>query len=156
MVTGGLGFIGSNFVRMLLGRKDAAVAQAVGFVFVFLFYFAALIFGMQLASSVIEEKQSRIVEIIAAAIPLTFLVTWWLLPFKTMNAIAGRHLDMDFSAWTISGLMVVAGTTWVIVYNADVVLGLGPLRSRRSVLARAANQVLDELVGRRRAGERAA
>ncbi len=38
--------------------------------FVFLFYIAALIFGMQLASSVIEEKQSRIVEIIAAAIPL--------------------------------------------------------------------------------------
>ena len=32
---------------------------------------------------------------------------------------------MDFSAWTISGLMVVAGITWVIVYNADVVLGLG-------------------------------
>jgi putative ABC transport system permease protein len=53
------------------------------------------------------------------------LVTWWLLPFKTMNEIAGRHLDMDFSAWTISGLMVVAGITWVIVYNADVVLGLG-------------------------------
>jgi putative ABC transport system permease protein len=42
-----------------------------------------------------------------------------------MNAIAGRRLDMDFSAWTISGLMVVAGVTWVIVYNADVVLGLG-------------------------------
>ncbi len=40
----------------------------------FLFYFAALIFGMQLASSVIEEKQSRIVEIIAAAIPLRHLL----------------------------------------------------------------------------------
>ena len=50
------------------------MAQAVGFVFVFLFYFAALIFGMQLASSVIEEKQSRIVEIIAAAIPLRHLL----------------------------------------------------------------------------------
>lgn len=35
-------------------------------------------------------------------------------------------------------------------------LGLGPLRSRRSVLARAAHQVLDELVGGRRAAERAA
>ena len=54
--------------------EKAAVAQAVGFVFVFLFYFAALIFGMQLASSVIEEKQSRIVEIIAAAIPLRHLL----------------------------------------------------------------------------------
>ncbi len=54
--------------------ERAAVAQAVGFVFVFLFYIAALIFGMQLASSVIEEKQSRIVEIIAAAIPLRHLL----------------------------------------------------------------------------------
>jgi len=53
------------------------------------------------------------------------LVTWWLLPFETMNAIAGRRLDMDFSAWTVSGLMVVAGITWVIVYNADIVLGVG-------------------------------
>lgn len=54
--------------------EKAAVAEAVGFVFVFLFYFAALVFGMQLASSVIEEKQSRIVEIIAAAIPLRHLL----------------------------------------------------------------------------------
>ena len=54
--------------------ERAAVAQAVGFAFVFLFYLAALIFGMQLASSVIEEKQSRIVEIIAAAIPLRHLL----------------------------------------------------------------------------------
>ena len=52
------------------------------------------------------------------------LVAWWLLPFETMSAIAGRDLDMDFSAWVISGLMVVAGATWLIVYNADVVLGL--------------------------------
>ena len=54
--------------------EKAAVADAVGFVFVFLFYIAALVFGMQLASSVIEEKQSRIVEIIAAAIPLRHLL----------------------------------------------------------------------------------
>lgn len=54
--------------------ERAGLAEAVGFVFVFLFYFAALVFGMQLASSVIEEKQSRIVEIIAAAIPLRHLL----------------------------------------------------------------------------------
>jgi ABC-2 type transport system permease protein len=58
-------------------RGDAerpGLAEAEGFAFVFLFYIAALIFGMQLASSVIEEKQSRIVEIIAAAIPLRHLL----------------------------------------------------------------------------------
>ena len=39
------------------------------------------------------------------------LLAWWLLPFETMNAIAGRDLSMDFSAWIVSGLMVVAGAT---------------------------------------------
>ncbi|GAA1435533.1 ABC transporter permease [Mycobacterium cookii] len=64
--------VGTEFLRG--DAERAAVAEAVGFVFVFLFYFAALVFGMQLASSVIEEKQSRIVEIIAAAIPLRHLL----------------------------------------------------------------------------------
>ena len=64
-------------VSTSLQRGDAeraAVAEIVGFAFVFLFYLAALLFGMQLANSVIEEKQSRIVEIIAAAIPLRHLL----------------------------------------------------------------------------------
>ncbi|RYB93107.1 ABC transporter permease [Nocardioides oleivorans] len=64
--------VSTDFLRG--DAEKANVAEAVGFVFVFLFYFAALIFGMQLASSVIEEKQSRIVEIIAAAIPLRHLL----------------------------------------------------------------------------------
>jgi len=64
--------VSTDFLRG--DAEKAGVAEAVGFVFVFLFYFAALTFGMQLASSVIEEKQSRIVEIIAAAIPLRHLL----------------------------------------------------------------------------------
>lgn len=43
--------------------KGAGVAMAV------LFYMSAMLFGMTLASSVVEEKQSRIAEIIAASIP---------------------------------------------------------------------------------------
>ena len=67
------------------------------------------------------------------------LLVWWLLPFDTMNAITGRELKMDFSAWIVSGLMVVAGATWLIVYNADVLLGaamrgLGRIRALAPVL----------------------
>lgn len=54
--------------------QRAELAAAVGFVFAFLFYLAALLFGMSLASSVVEEKQSRIVEIIATAVPLRQLL----------------------------------------------------------------------------------
>jgi ABC-2 type transport system permease protein len=56
---------------------DAArsqLEQVVGFAFVMLFYVTTLIFGMTLAGSVVEEKQSRIVEIIAAAIPVRQLL----------------------------------------------------------------------------------
>ena len=44
-------------------------------------------------------------------------------PSTSMSAIAGRDLSMDFSAWVVSGLMLVAGSTWLIVYNADLLLG---------------------------------
>lgn len=56
---------------------DAAESEfrgLLGFVFAFLFYIASIMFGMTLAQSVIEEKQSRIVEIMAAAIPLRQLL----------------------------------------------------------------------------------
>ena len=61
--------------RFLVGDAErAGLAQAVGFVMAFLFYLAALLFGMQIASSVVEEKQSRIVEIIATSIPVRQLL----------------------------------------------------------------------------------
>ncbi len=42
-------------------------------------------------------------------------------------------LKMDFSTWIASGLMVVVGAVWTIVYNADLVLALrhGGLRPDR-------------------------
>jgi putative ABC transport system permease protein len=52
------------------------------------------------------------------------LVVWWLLPFDWTQAIAGKELSVDFSIWIVSGLIVVAGSTWLIIYNADLLLGL--------------------------------
>lgn len=61
--------------QFLVGDAErSGIAQAVGFVMAFLFYMAALIFGMQIANSVVEEKQSRIVEIIATSIPVRHLL----------------------------------------------------------------------------------
>lgn len=50
------------------------VRYIVGFAFAFLFYITALTFGMAIAQSVVEEKQSRVVEILAAAIPVRQLL----------------------------------------------------------------------------------
>ena len=56
------------------GTTNEGVQLIAGFVFAFLFYLAAILFGYAIANSVVEEKQSRIVEILAAAIPLRQLL----------------------------------------------------------------------------------
>lgn len=48
----------------------ATAASIAGFIFAFLFYMAAIMFGMTIANSVLEEKQNRVVEILATAIPI--------------------------------------------------------------------------------------
>ena len=67
-----------------------------------------------------------------------FIVTVLMLPWSVWEAVFG-DLAMDFSTWIASGLMVVIGAVWVIVYNADVLLGLvmrtlGHVRSLAPVL----------------------
>ena len=60
---------GSTVEQRLLD-EDAlpeAVKYIVTFVFAFLFYLTALTFGIAIAQSVVEEKQSRVVEILARA-----------------------------------------------------------------------------------------
>ncbi|MGH3353838.1 MAG: ABC transporter permease [Nocardioides sp.] len=51
-----------------------AIRYVVGYALAIVFYFASIMFGMTLANSVVEEKQSRIVEMIAAAVPLRQLL----------------------------------------------------------------------------------
>lgn len=56
------------------GIPGEAMRYISALVFGFLFYFAAMLFGYAVANSVVEEKQSRIVEILAAAIPIRQLL----------------------------------------------------------------------------------
>ncbi|MGI8947794.1 MAG: ABC transporter permease [Ornithinimicrobium sp.] len=59
------------------GRDDdeQLVRVVAGIAFGLLFYMASLLFGLSIAQSVVEEKQSRIVEILTAAIPVRALLT---------------------------------------------------------------------------------
>lgn len=62
-------------VRQLDGDEELSeLRDILGFALAFMFYLASIIFGMTLAQSVTEEKQSRIVEMIAAAVPLRQLL----------------------------------------------------------------------------------
>ncbi|WP_418907401.1 ABC transporter permease [Glutamicibacter endophyticus] len=62
-------------VAQLHGDADrSSMVRAMALIFSFLFYMASLMFGMPIANSVIEEKQNRVVEILASAIPLRQLL----------------------------------------------------------------------------------
>ncbi|MEO6997268.1 MAG: ABC transporter permease, partial [Terracoccus sp.] len=51
-------------------QDDSLFIKLASLAFSLLFFMAAILFGQQIAASVVEEKQSRLVEIIATAIPL--------------------------------------------------------------------------------------
>ena len=50
--------------------RDTAASFVLRYVFAMLFYMAAIMFGTAIANSVLEEKQNRVVEILATAIPV--------------------------------------------------------------------------------------
>lgn len=67
---------GSTVTPVLLegSQERNSMAMVMGFIFSFLFYMSAMIFGMPIANSVVEEKQNRVVEILATAIPIRQLL----------------------------------------------------------------------------------
>lgn len=60
--------------KVLSGDDHSFAAMMIGLVFAMVFYMAVLLFGQMIAMSVVEEKQNRIVEIIATAIPTSQLL----------------------------------------------------------------------------------
>ena len=56
------------------GDLDGGLRYVLAFAFAFLFYITAIVFGLSIAQSVIEEKQSRVVEILAATLPVRQLL----------------------------------------------------------------------------------
>src|SRR6478609_10203272 len=78
--------------------------QAATFAFALLFFMGALMFGQQIAASVVEEKQSRLVEIIATAIPLRAL-------------LAGKVVGNAVIA--LAQVVLIAGVGLVVVSFTD-------------------------------------
>lgn len=62
-------------VRLLdPGAVDPFVRFLVPFAFAMVFFFTSLTFGLQIAQSVTEEKQTRVVEILVATVPVRVLL----------------------------------------------------------------------------------
>lgn len=86
-----------------------ALVAILGIVFALLFYMSALMFGMSIASSVVEEKQSRIVEILAAAIPVRQL-------------LVGKVLGNTVLAFGQLALIIAVGLIGLTFTDLDILL----------------------------------
>lgn len=63
-------------VELLEPRAEGTMPpELLALLFAFLFYLSVLTFGTSIAQSVVEEKQSRVVELLVAAIPVRWLLT---------------------------------------------------------------------------------
>ncbi|MBM6401701.1 ABC transporter permease [Phycicoccus sonneratiae] len=110
---------GSTVTTSLLtgDAERAGLASGIAFAFAFLFYIATLTFGITLANSVVEEKQSRIVEIIATSIPVRQLLVGKIIGNSAL-AIAQMVL---FAAVGLVGLSLTPYSSFVTAVSGPVV-----------------------------------
>lgn len=93
---------------------NAGLREIAAFVFVLLFYITALTFGMGIAVSVTQEKESRVVEILAAAVPIRALL--W-----------GKVLGSSVLAIGQTVVLAVVGVSALLATgNTEALTVLGP------------------------------
>ena len=126
--------------------KDAGLRKLASFLFVLVFYVTALGFGMTIAQSVTQEKESRVVEILAAAVPIRALL-WGKIAGNTVLAVAQVLLTVAAGAIAMvatgrgDDLRVVGPAMgWYVIF---FVLGFVALASLWSVAGSLASRQQD-------------
>lgn len=114
--------LATDALRAEADPEGKAVRIIAGIVFAALFYMASLMFGMGIASSVVEEKQSRIIEILATAIPVRELLIGKVLG-NTVLALAQMILfvgvaliGVSFTPYRSMLLALAGPSVWFLVY----------------------------------------
>lgn len=93
--------------------EDADAKGSVAFAFALLFLFTALGFGMSIAQSVVQEKESRVVEILAAAVPVR-------------QMLVGKIVGNTVLALAQIVLLVSVGAIMLLVTGReDLLVGVG-------------------------------
>lgn len=134
-------------IRVLDGDADrAGLAQAVGMALALLFYLASFIFGLALANSVVEEKSSRIVEIITTKISVRELLAGKVmgnlaLAFAQMVLFIGVGLvGLAFTEYDRFLPAVSGAVGWFVVF---FVIGFGLLACLWAVAGALASRTED-------------
>lgn len=139
---------GSNVGRRLLdpNAAESGARSAVAFAFALVFLMTALGFGMTIASSITQEKESRVVEILAAAIPIRALL-WGKIAGNTLLALGQVVM---FAIVGVVGMVLtgraelLAGISLAVVwYVAFFVLGFVALAALWSVAGSLASRQQD-------------
>ena len=98
------------------------LADLLGFGMAFLFYISSLLFGIALANSVVEEKQSRLVEILASTISVRQLLAGKIIG-STILAIgqllligAVAVVGLSFTDFSVALPAVTGGIAWFVVF----------------------------------------
>lgn len=147
--------------QLLTNTSDrAAIAQIAGLAFAVLFFITALTFGLQIATSVVEEKASRVVEIIASSISVRALLVGkvlgnTILALGQMVLLAAIGVVALYATGAESFLpMIAAGAGWFLVFFLAGFLALacvwaaaGSLVSRTEDLQAATTPVTMVLMG---------
>jgi ABC-2 type transport system permease protein len=113
---------GAVTTQLLETDSNEGLKVAVGLIFSFLFYFASIMFGMAIATSVVEEKQSRVVEILVSAVPLRQLLAGKvlgnvLLALSQMVLFVGVGLiGMAFTSYAPQIGLVASSAGWFLVF----------------------------------------
>jgi ABC-2 type transport system permease protein len=113
---------GEVTTQLLEADSNEGLKVAVGLIFSFLFYFASIMFGMAIATSVVEEKQSRVVEILVSAVPLRQLLAGKvlgnvLLALSQMVLFVGVGLiGMAFTSYAPQIGLVASSAGWFLVF----------------------------------------
>src|SRR5690606_21650749 len=120
--------------QFLIGDAErAGLAQGIGFIMALLFFLAALMYGMKIANSVVEEKQSRIVEIIATSIPVRHLLTGKVLGNTVMAIlqivlyVAVGLIGLSFTPYSSFLPAMGAPVAWFLVFFAAGFIALACL-----------------------------
>lgn len=104
--------------------QRSQLAQGLSFAMTLLFYLATLLFGIALAQSVVEEKQSRLVEIIVTSIPVSQLLagkvlgnTVLALGQVVLYALIGL-VGLSFTDYAAALPALSGGIGWFLVFFA--------------------------------------
>lgn len=122
-------------------EADGLQAYLAGVVFSILFFMTALVYGIQIAGSVVKEKESRVIEILSAAVPTTQLLIGKVVGVSALALLQVVILltvgivGLNFTPYSDLVPQVLGASGWFIVFFIVGFLALSCLWAAAGAMA---------------------